>query len=351
MSISRNEDFNSFEYVDGKTIILNCWESEHIFNARVRLLTQNVNQRNGYYTLGYIYNRRANYIVNPRPENKHIKCENCTKVHIKHAINHTCNVCWCKLSCDKGCMICNKCINCGEFRDVSTVYNHECIHCKAKNPCLKKNCKEKCEKYKIEQDKLVALKRHELLKTSFEWYTKASNKEYEFEKTKAEYSIGYYYQHGLGVPQDYKKAVEFYTKAADKNLDLAYNALAICYVHGIGVEKDSEKVKFFSEKASISEEEVIKGLKCNICKTRRETFKCTCCNYGYCNVCASSVLVNKKVVRKACFSLNTCLIMEKTKELNEEMKQTIKAFQKFNVPNVVQSMIYELGKFKAMDLY
>ena len=49
------------------------------------------------------------------------------------------------------------------------------------------------------------------------------------------YSLGVMYSEGKGVPQDYKKAVEFYEKACNKNMGEACLNLGVMYARGQGV--------------------------------------------------------------------------------------------------------------------
>ena len=53
----------------------------------------------------------------------------------------------------------------------------------------------------------------------------------------AEFTLGYLYEQGKGVPQDYRQAVEFYRAAAQQGHATAENNLASMYLHGRGVAK------------------------------------------------------------------------------------------------------------------
>ena len=58
------------------------------------------------------------------------------------------------------------------------------------------------------------------------------------ENSEAKNSLGTCCYDGPGVEQNLTKAVEWYTKAAEKgNLDAMYN-LGLCFHHGQGVEKN-----------------------------------------------------------------------------------------------------------------
>jgi len=50
--------------------------------------------------------------------------------------------------------------------------------------------------------------------------------------TKAEYSLGYMYYHGKGVPQDYAEAVRWYRKAAEQGGPEGQRELASVYYYG-----------------------------------------------------------------------------------------------------------------------
>ena len=54
-----------------------------------------------------------------------------------------------------------------------------------------------------------------------EWYTKAA----EQGNATAQCNLGYMYQYGYGVSQDYSKAVEWYTKAAEQGNESAEREL------------------------------------------------------------------------------------------------------------------------------
>jgi TPR repeat protein len=64
------------------------------------------------------------------------------------------------------------------------------------------------------------------------------------------YNLGVFYENGDGVPQDDKKAVEWYTKAADAGHDDAQNSLGVCYEFGKGVTQDYKKAVEWYTKAA-----------------------------------------------------------------------------------------------------
>jgi tetratricopeptide (TPR) repeat protein len=66
----------------------------------------------------------------------------------------------------------------------------------------------------------------------------------------AQYNLGVFYDHGLGVPQNNSEAVKWYRKAADQGEDRAQNNLATMYANGQGVAQNySEAVKWFRKAA------------------------------------------------------------------------------------------------------
>jgi hypothetical protein len=57
------------------------------------------------------------------------------------------------------------------------------------------------------------------------------------------------YGEGHGVPQDYKKALEWYSKAAIQGYALAQNNLGLMYEKGCGVVQDYKKAFEWYSKA------------------------------------------------------------------------------------------------------
>ena len=53
--------------------------------------------------------------------------------------------------------------------------------------------------------------------------------------------LGYFYEHGLGVPRDYTKAAESYEKAALQGYAIAQNNLGSLYHRGLGVHKNAAR--------------------------------------------------------------------------------------------------------------
>jgi uncharacterized protein len=68
-------------------------------------------------------------------------------------------------------------------------------------------------------------------------------------ETTAIYDLGVFYQNGIGVPQDYAKAREWYEKAAANDYAAAMSNLGALYEHGQGVPQDYAKAREWYEKA------------------------------------------------------------------------------------------------------
>jgi TPR repeat protein len=66
----------------------------------------------------------------------------------------------------------------------------------------------------------------------------------------AMFQLGRCYDKGLGVPQDYAKAVEWYQKAAEQGLAMAQYNLGVCYKRGQGVPQDYAKAAEWYQKAA-----------------------------------------------------------------------------------------------------
>ena len=64
----------------------------------------------------------------------------------------------------------------------------------------------------------------------------------------AQFNLGNAYYKRNDVPQDYKEAVKWFTKAADHKWGAPKAKLGECYLNGIGVAKDKkEAVKWFTK--------------------------------------------------------------------------------------------------------
>jgi len=57
------------------------------------------------------------------------------------------------------------------------------------------------------------------------------------------------YLKGLGVPQDYQKAVYWFKKSAEQDYPLAEINLALIYQYGLGVPQDSQEALYWYNKA------------------------------------------------------------------------------------------------------
>ena len=66
------------------------------------------------------------------------------------------------------------------------------------------------------------------------WYTKAA----EQGNAVAQNNLGFMYDNGKGVAQDYKEAVKWYTKAAEQGNASAQSNLGAMYDQGKGVAQD-----------------------------------------------------------------------------------------------------------------
>jgi hypothetical protein len=70
-------------------------------------------------------------------------------------------------------------------------------------------------------------------KVAIEWYTLAAKQGHPV----AQYTLGNWYREGKHVPKNYKTAVKWYTLAARLDAS-AQNNLGAMYAHGLGVPKD-----------------------------------------------------------------------------------------------------------------
>lgn len=61
--------------------------------------------------------------------------------------------------------------------------------------------------------------------------------------------MGYCYYYGLGVEQDYGKAVYWFGQASLKNHAASEYYLGLCYLHGQGVPKSALKARVRFRKA------------------------------------------------------------------------------------------------------
>ena len=78
---------------------------------------------------------------------------------------------------------------------------------------------------------------------AIKWYRKAADQNY----APAQSNLGFCYDNGRGVAQDYVEAVKWYRKAAEQGHTEAQFNLGYCYLNGQGVGKDKvEAYAWFS---------------------------------------------------------------------------------------------------------
>ncbi len=70
-----------------------------------------------------------------------------------------------------------------------------------------------------------------------EWYRKAAEKG----NASAQCNLGFCYENGIGIGEDKKEAVRWYRKAAEQGSAVAQSNLGLCYTKGYGVEKSEEE--------------------------------------------------------------------------------------------------------------
>ncbi len=78
------------------------------------------------------------------------------------------------------------------------------------------------------------------------WYRKAAEQGYG----PAQHNLGVDYYYGDGVEQNYEEAVKWYRKAAEQEIAIAQSALAYCYYDGRGVEQNYEEAVKWYRKAA-----------------------------------------------------------------------------------------------------
>lgn len=62
-------------------------------------------------------------------------------------------------------------------------------------------------------------------------------------------NLGYLYESGVGVEQDWGQAVQWYMRSAEQGYARGQYNLAWCYEHGKGVAKDRERAAELYEQA------------------------------------------------------------------------------------------------------
>ena len=78
------------------------------------------------------------------------------------------------------------------------------------------------------------------------WYSRASKKG----DSEAQKNIGWMYHQGLGVKKDYTIAIFWYRKAANQKNATAQNNLGLMYSKGLGVQQDRTMAIFWYQKAA-----------------------------------------------------------------------------------------------------
>ena len=64
--------------------------------------------------------------------------------------------------------------------------------------------------------------------------------------SESQYNMGVFYMNGEGITQDYKKAIEWFSKAAESNDSEAQYNIGIIYVNGgYGIQKDLVKAVYW----------------------------------------------------------------------------------------------------------
>jgi len=76
-----------------------------------------------------------------------------------------------------------------------------------------------------------------------------------------QYELGYKYDFGEGVPQDYEKAAKWYRKSAEQGVHLAQYNLGTLYEYGYGVQQDLKEAMRWYRKAA---EQGMAGAQSNI---------------------------------------------------------------------------------------
>ena len=91
-------------------------------------------------------------------------------------------------------------------------------------------------------------------KKAIKWYTKAAELGY----ARAICYLGECYYYGTGVKKEEKKAVELFTKAAELGNARAMGYLGICYENGTGVAKDEKKaVEWYTKGAELGDDQAM----------------------------------------------------------------------------------------------
>jgi TPR repeat protein len=81
---------------------------------------------------------------------------------------------------------------------------------------------------------------------AFEYFQQASEEGDSF----AQNEVAYMYAAGKGTPKDYSQALVYYTKAAEQNLASAQYNLGLMYATGLGTPVDYQMARQWYEKAA-----------------------------------------------------------------------------------------------------
>ena len=99
-----------------------------------------------------------------------------------------------------------------------------------------------------EADKELELLKQEMYKPGFECFERANAQDPDHPGIQSALGEAYYF--GLGVPRNFRLALECYGKAAARGNASAQCSLGRMYLHGHGVPKDSNKATEWYRKAS-----------------------------------------------------------------------------------------------------
>jgi len=154
------------------------------------------------------------------------------------------------------------------------------------------------------------------MKKAVSWFTKAA----EQGNAGAQYNLGLCYANGGdGVPKDIEKAIYWYTKAAEQGFAEAQYMLACGYATGDGVPKDMEKaIYWFTKAAEQGLEEakkmMEKGIECKTHPSKATDEFCSECGEPICEDC-------RIVLRGFCYK---CLNNELNDDITRIKKQMLK---------------------------
>ena len=89
-----------------------------------------------------------------------------------------------------------------------------------------------------------------LLKTNPAWVVSVCRRLADTGVPQAQSNLGFMYEHGQGVPQDYSEAVKWFRKAADQGYANAQFNLGVMYDMGQGVPQDYAAALLWYRKAA-----------------------------------------------------------------------------------------------------